>query len=340
MRHSLLYIAILLALLSCSNHPGQVRLKGRFAHLEQGEFFLYSTDYGLDRIDTLRIQDGKFSYMLPLDGEATLHLLYPNYSHLALFAAPGEDIKIKGDARNLSEVEVSGTPDNELFTQFRHDAKGKNTDEVRTMAQQLILEHPALALSRHLFREYFLMPDSVDRTLVRELYDTLCHARPMDASLSRLSAHVRSAGILAPGQPLPAFKWQAHLPTGEETIDTLVRNTDYKGKYLFITFWASWKTASQAHYRARRLRREMKDTLHVLSYSLDYTQASLKSTEKRDSVDYPTYCDFLCWGSPQVQQWGIRTIPYFILVGPDQRIIASGSDWSRDIAPQTLNLCL
>ena len=140
MRHCTYYIAILLALLSCSNHPGQVRLKGNFAHLEQGEFFLYSTDNGLDRIDTLHIQDGHFTYTLPLSDEATLHVLYPNYSHLALFAAPGKDIKVSGDARNLSEVKVSGTPDNELYTRFRHEAQGKSEDEVRGLVRELIIE--------------------------------------------------------------------------------------------------------------------------------------------------------------------------------------------------------
>ena len=74
-----------------------MRLKGRFAHLEQGEFYLYSTDYGLDRIDTLRIQQGKFQYQMPLEKSATLHLLYPNYSQLTIFATSGDDILIDGE---------------------------------------------------------------------------------------------------------------------------------------------------------------------------------------------------------------------------------------------------
>lgn len=341
MRHCTYYIAILLALLSCSNHPGQVRLKGNFAHLEQGEFFLYSTDNGLDRIDTLHIQDGHFTYTLPLSDEATLHVLYPNYSHLALFAAPGKDIKVSGDARNLSEVKVSGTPDNELYTRFRHEAQGKSEDEVRGLVRELIMEHPDKAVSKYLFRKFYLMSDSASRDEVRELYDTLCHARPEDIDLSRLSTSIRSYGLLAPGQPLPSFEWKMRLTQKEETIDTLVRSKDYAGKYLMIIFWAGWKSGSQsAHYRSRRLAREMKEPLHVLSYTLDYNESLLEFTEKRDSINYPNYCDFLCWGSPQVQQWGIRTLPFFILVGPDQRIIASGSDWSSDIAPKTLKLCL
>ncbi len=341
MRRLACYIALLLALLSCSNHPGQVRLKGNFAHLEQGEFYIYSTDYGLDRVDTLSIQNGSFVYTLPLNGEATLHLLYPNYSHLAIFAESGKDIKIEGDARNLSEVKVSGTPDNELYTQFRRATREMNLADTRNEARRMIMEHADRAVSKYLFKEYFLRTDSVRNEEVRALYDTLCHARPEDLDLHMLSSEIRSHALLAPGQPLPNFEWEMQLLKKGEPVDTIVRSKDYEGKYLLIAFWAGWKSGSQsAHYRSRRLRREMRDSLHILTYSLDYNKKHMLFTEERDTVNYPNYCDFLCWGSPYVQQWGIRTLPYFIFVGPDQRIIASGNEWVTDIAPKTIPLCL
>lgn len=317
-----------------------MRLKGSFAHLEQGEFYLYSTDYGLDRIDTLHLQQGKFQYRMPLEKSATLHLLYPNYSQLTIFATSGDDIRIDGDAQNLSQVKVSGTKDNDLYTQFRRDISEKTAVEARAIARQYILAHPQRNVSRYLFTEYFLCMDTL-RDEVIEIYDSLCHALPEDFELSRLSTAVRSHGLLSAGRPLPPFEWQMQITEHESPRDTLIRNTDYEGKYLLIIFWAGWKSGSQrAHYLARKLRREMKEPLHVLSYSLDYSGKHLEFSEKRDSVNYPNYCDFLCWGSPYVQQWGIRHLPYYILVGPDQHILASGIDWKKDIAPQTEKLCL
>ncbi len=317
-----------------------MRLKGSFAHLEQGEFYLYSTDYGLDRIDTLRIQQGKFQYQMPLEKSATLHLLYPNYSQLTIFATSGDDILIDGDAQNLSQVKVSGSKDNELYTQFRRDIGEKGAAQVRDIARQYILAHPRLNVSRYLFTEYFLSQDTL-RDEVIEIYDSLCHALPEDFELSRLSAAVRSHGLLAAGRPLPPFEWKMQITDGGAARDTLVRSADYEGRYLLIIFWAGWKNGSQrAHYLARKLRREMQEPLHVLSYSLDYSGRHLEFSEQRDSINYPNYCDFLCWGSPYVQQWGIRHLPYYILVGPDQRILASGINWQKDIAPETKKLCL
>ena len=152
MKKPLFYIAILLTLLCCSEHPGLVRLRGKFAHLEQGEFLIYSTDGGLDRMDSLHIREGRFTYDFPLDGSSTMQILYPNYSRLTVFAKSGDDIKVEGDAQNLNEVKVSGTEENELYTRFRMESLKMSASETREVARQYILQFPTSAVSRGLGR--------------------------------------------------------------------------------------------------------------------------------------------------------------------------------------------
>ena len=87
-------------------------------------------------------------------------------------------------------------------------------------------------------------------------------------------------------------------------------------------------------YRARRLRRELKGkgkSIELISYSLDANETQLSRLEERDSIDFPSYCDFRGFSSPLVQEWGIKELPYFILVTPDGRIAAKGSEWMKDI---------
>ena len=38
--------------------------------------------------------------------------------------------------------------------------------------------------------------------------------------------------------------------------------------------------------------------------------------------------------------FSLRHLPFFVLVDTTQNIIASGSDWSRDIEPKARKLCL
>ena len=333
----------LLLVLSCTGHPKEVRFEGEFDHLEQGEFLIYSSDEALDRLDTLRLRDGRFEYKLPTIQPATLHILYPNQSELVVFANPGSDIVIKGDAQNLSEVEVSGDEDNEVYTQFRLEANGKSAAEARQIAHNYILEHPTLFMSQYLLTAYFLCDETASAQEVTELYDSLSRACPDDLALSKLSTHVRSLGKLRVGNPLPDFSLK--LPPnhgGNGAEERTVKKADYQGKLLLIAFWASWKGGSQsALYRARRLRRELKSkgkSIELLSYSLDADERELYRVERRDTVDYESFCDFRAFASPLVQQWGIRQLPYIILVTPDGRIAAAGTEWMTDIQPTASEL--
>lgn len=335
---NLAYIAISFALLCCTGHPKEVRLEGEFANLEQGEFLIYSTDEALDRLDTLRIVDGIFSYTLPTVQPATLHILYPNQSELVVFAGPGDDIVIKGDAQNLSEVEVSGSEDNELYTEFRQETNGKSAEETKNIAHNYILEYPTHAVSRYLFTTYYLCDEEASVKETTALYDSLCRACPDDLALSKLSSRVRSLGLLRVGNPLPDFSLTLKPGHGGNgTEQRIIKKGDYNGKLLLIAFWANWKGGSAgAIYRARRLRRELKGRgkdIELISYSLDADETQLYRNEERDSIDFPSYCDFLSLSSPLVQKWGIRELPYIILVTPDGNIAASGSDWMTDIQP-------
>lgn len=335
---NLAYIAISFALLCCTGHPKEARLKGEFANLEQGEFLIYSTDEALDRLDTLRIVDGIFSYTLPTVQPATLHILYPNQSELVVFAGPGDDIVIKGDAQNLSEVEVSGSEDNELYTEFRQETNGKSAEETKNIAHNYILEYPTHAVSRYLFTTYYLCDEEASVKETTALYDSLCRACPDDLALSKLSSRVRSLGLLRVGNPLPDFSLTLKPGHGGNgTEQRIIKKGDYNGKLLLIAFWANWKGGSAgAIYRARRLRRELKGRgkdIELISYSLDADETQLYRNEERDSIDFPSYCDFLSLSSPLVQKWGIRELPYIILVTPDGNIAASGSDWMTDIQP-------
>ena len=326
----------LLLLLACTGHPKEVRLEGEFEHLEQGEFLIYSTDEALDRLDTLRIQDGTFSYTLPTQQTATLHILYPNMSELVVFANPGADILIKGDAQNLSEVEVSGSEDNERYTEFRLETNGKSAKEAKSIAHDYILQHPTLAMSRYLLTNYFLCDTATTAHEATELYDSLCRACPDDLALSKLATSVRSLGKLRVGYPLPDFTLTLPPNHGSNgTEERTIKRDDYKDKRLLITFWASWRGGSMsAIYRARRLRRELKGKgkdIELISYSLDTDESMLTRLEKRDSIDFTSYCDFRCFSSPLVQEWGIKQFPYFILVTPDGRIAAHGSEWMKEI---------
>lgn len=346
MKKLTLFIIPLLTLLGCGGSAGQFRLCGDFDHLEQGEFYIYSPDGGLDRLDTLRLREGKFDYTVPLQEKATYHILYPNFSELVIFGESGKVVKVKGDARSLNEVKVSGTDENETYTKYRRESQNLSGKKLDSLTRDYILQYPTMQMSRFLLNKYFIQPEGTDQQMMHELYDSLCRANPSDVFLSNLSNDVRRKNTIKTGSRIPEFslttrkvelKKYKNKKTIIRTIESrTVSDTSYKDKPLLLVFWATWRSGSQSGlYRASRLMRESENKIQAISYSLDVEDTELKAVERRDSIDYPSICDFKCWNSPLVQQWGIRELPFFILMDKDRKILASGTNWSKDIEPHT-----
>lgn len=346
MKKLTLFIIPLLTLLGCGGSAGQFRLCGDFDHLEQGEFYIYSPDGGLDRLDTLRLREGKFDYTVPLQEKATYHILYPNFSELVIFGESGKVVKVKGDARSLNEVKVSGTDENETYTKYRRESQNLSGKKLDSLTRDYILQYPTMQMSRFLLNKYFIQPEGTDQQMMHELYDSLCRANPSDVFLSNLSNDVRRKNTIKTGSRIPEFslttrkvelKKYKKKKTIIRTIESrTVSDTSYKDKPLLLVFWATWRSGSQSGlYRASRLMRESENKIQAISYSLDVEDTELKAVERRDSIDYPSICDFKCWNSPLVQQWGIRELPFFILMDKDRKILASGTNWSKDIEPHT-----
>lgn len=343
MKQTLLYILSILTLLGCENTAGRFRIRGTFDHLEQGEFYIYSPDGGLDCLDTLRLVDGSFDYTAQLTGQATYHILYPNFSELVIFGEEGKSVNVKGDARSLSEVEVKGTKENELYTRFRKEARQLSQSQEQELAKTFILENPTTAVARHLFCKYFLLSQQADSKELHFVYDSLCRACPDELLLSNLAQDVRVKGVVRVGDQVPNFKLKTrdvHI-NPEDTLHTKIikgrtlTRENCKDSTLLFVFWASWRNGSQIGiYQARKLRRESNRKVLPISYSLDVDERELEHIENRDSIYYPSYCDMKGWNSALVRQWGIRELPYYVLVDSTGRVMAEGNDWSKDIEPK------
>lgn len=327
---------LLILLASCVDHSHHVRIHGDIAHLGQGQFLIYSSDGAIVGIDTLNVKEGKFYYELPLDREATLHIIYPNDSRLTLFAQGGDELKVKGDATNLSEVSVSGSLDNECYTRFRLETNGLSPARVLDLADSTIRLYPTLAMSRYLLQTRFLEDTLATRAQVDSLYHTMQEAQSGNVALGALATAVAQYRMLAPGTKCPAFSLTLRpAPTSGDTA-RVITERDLLGHECLIYFWATWRSeSSQAPYYARRLRREASsDSVNILSYSLDVSEQALAMAEKRDSITYHSFCDYRAFASPLAQRWGIRDIPYYIYCDSTGQIVASGSDWKHDIEPR------
>ena len=329
MKRFILYTLVGFTLSGCGGTEGRFRLKGEFEHLRQGEFYIYSNDGGLAGFDTIRIENGEFEYETDLKGRAVYHLLYPNLSEQDIFGTSGDVITVKGDARNLKGVEVEGSKPNEELTVFRKENRGKGIADTREAASSFMVQNPASPVSAFLFKEYFLLAEGASREEIKKHYQVLCKAQPDNLPLLAWRPDVECrVNRLGKGDSLPDFNLV--LANG----DTL-KKADFKGTPLLINFWASWDSRSSSDmFFVKRFLRKNSGKTRALSISLDVDEAARKSIERRDSVSWPSFCDFKEWNSPIVRQLGIRSIPYYIYVSAEGDVLVSGPAFEKKVVPE------
>ncbi|MCM1108981.1 MAG: DUF4369 domain-containing protein [Clostridium sp.] len=327
MKRIVFYILCLSVLFACGGTEGKFRLQGRFDHLQQGEFYIYSPDGVLPRIDTIRVERGSFDYTTDLSGEAVFYLLYPNFSEHVIFARGGDVVTVKGDANNLKETRIEGNEENEMLTEFRLANNGKAEAEVRGAAGDFIARHPASSVSTYLFKRHFLEQAKADRKALARYYELLCQAQPDNIRLTLWRPEVTGSKPLEVGDKLPDFE----LPMQDG--DT-IRPADYRGKYLLITFWAGWDAASSSLvFTTGYQLKHCGGRLAAITYSLDTDSATRAMVERRDTVSWPSYCDYRVWNSPLVQTLRVEDVPYMILSDTTRTIVACGTNYDKDIMP-------
>ena len=303
LRHLFLYVAtvspplFLLLLTSCLG-GAEVRINGTFTHLEQAELYIYSPDGGLDRLDTLHVQGGKFSWTAPLNADATFYIIYPNMTEQVVFASPGDHIKLQGDGGQLKYVTVSGNQDNKLLTKFRLQHNSDKRDSLITAIRRFIKQYPDSRAATHLQRQ--------------------------------LNDYTFSQASLSVGSSLPAITLPPDSLTDSRRTDSLIPD-----RPVIISFWATWRPGSNINFRIRRmLRKYGKNAIQPICISLDSDPQMYRRFISIDSVDWVTRCYRRSWETPIVQQLSIRTIPYLILTDKKHRIVAAGKDWEKDIQPE------
>ena len=145
-----------LVLISCGTDSDHFKIEGRFRNLNQGEFYIYSPDGGISKLDTVKVQDGEFAFETPLQKKATFIMVFPNFSEQVIFGEPGKTAKVSGDASHLKEMEVSGNEDNKLMTDFRKSTLNNSDDQIRSNIANFVKDHPESIVGIYLVSKYFI----------------------------------------------------------------------------------------------------------------------------------------------------------------------------------------
>ena len=144
-RQFIALFSVVLLLSACGVDSNKFRLSGRLRNMNQAMFWVYSPDGAIEGLDTIQVHEGRFAYETELRVPATLIIIFPNFSEQPVFAEPGEEVDIKGDASHLKDMIIKGTDDNDAMTELRMDLNKLMPPEVPKAVAKFINENPSHA---------------------------------------------------------------------------------------------------------------------------------------------------------------------------------------------------
>lgn len=310
------FLLLLVSLFSCGGKGGHFRVEGRFQSFNQGEFYIYNPDGGNISIDTIRVADGRFAYEVPLDNKATFIIVFPNYSEQVVFGEPGATVKIKGDASHLREMEITGTDDNKLMTNFRLNANKMSPPEITEAAVKFVEGNLTSPVSLYLINKYLILTTSPDYAEAYRLVAAMRKADPENARLLRLSKQLEPLKSVGAGGKLPDF-------SATDMDGKRVTGAQLKGKVNVISAWASWSSDSRiVQRRLRALRKKYDNQIAVVSVAVDGSKKDCERWMETDSIDWPNICDSCMWNTPLLRKAGIATVPGNLVADQKGKIVA------------------
>ena len=311
-----------LLLVSCGTRSGYFKMEGRFLHMNQGELYVYSPDGGINGLDTIKIEAGRFSYEKPCSKPSTLIIIFPNYSSQPIFAESGEAVDVKADASHLKEMEVEGTKNNELMTKFRKQIASVSPPEEMKYAITFINDHPESPVSVYLLNRYFIQTESPDYSQAAKLLRVLMTEQPENTDLGRLQRQLTELGSLPVGSKMPKF-------SAKDVNGKTINNATFQGKnVVIINTWAAWS------YESLDIQRALSDAVKAgkigaLGICVDANPKEVRQVLERDGVEFINVCDGKLLNTPLLKTFGLNTIP-------DNIVIRNGKVVERNITANTI----
>lgn len=347
-----LFLTISFAFLSCQDTSDTYILEGEAHGYANGtKVLIYSFENKQTRvIDTLIVNDGKFSGTYPNEKGLSLNFIRVGDEKGTILYFPGEaDLTAVLYKDSIQASRVRGGKQNEAYAEFadkithfnnrKQDAMERfqaaqasndaatitqlQSENLNLMAEETEYKKGFLEKNKNSLFSVMLLSEMVSRQEISPA-DATTHLNNFDPQVvnsdiaQELKAgldNMRKADI---GVKAPDFS----APTPEGGTMSL---SDALGKYTIIDFWASWcRPCRVENPNVVRVYNKYRDQgLNIISVSLDREGQHDKWIQaiKDDQMDWYHVSNLQFWNDPIAQEYSVRSIPATFLLDENGIII-------------------
>jgi thiol-disulfide isomerase/thioredoxin len=180
------------------------------------------------------------------------------------------------------------------------------------------------------FAEYFRYPGYKVNSVL-EILDQAskqCKAEENRRSAENLK---KKLSVMNIGKPAPAMYFQDK--DGKPVV-----LGDFKGKYIYLNFWASWcSSCTQEMMLIPELKKIYGSKITFVSISVDKKPEAMKNfLKKNQKIDWPfLYCDNY---KKAKEEFNVLTVPTYYLIDPKGNILKSPAGNPQDIEPAFIQI--
>lgn len=133
------------------------------------------------------------------------------------------------------------------------------------------------------------------------------------------SAETVKSGVVVAGAVAPEF-------SAPDENGNPVSLSHFKGKYVFIDFWASWcgPCKPQIPFLKAAHDKFKSDNFVMLAVSLDKDKTAWQNAIKKHALNWTNLSSLKGWAEPAAKAYGVGYVPFNVLIGPDGKVLATG----------------
>jgi peroxiredoxin len=298
-------------------------------------------------IDTTIIIDGKATFSGTLIGlPESYYLRVEDEPRPISFFLENATININSHIDSLHKAKVGGSLLNDRYTEFVNSQAGIN----KVMRPLFSIYQEAksagdITKMEEIDSIYYSLEGELNRLSVEfignnsdnilgpyqasRVYYTDSKVDELDSILSQFSPELNESNYVKRLQS-SIEKW-AKLKIGmvapdftqSDSTNTAVSLANFRGKYLLVDFWASWCGPCRAENPniVVAYNKYHDKGFDILGVSLDNDRAKWLASIKKDGLYWHQVSDLNGWKNEVSLSYGIRAIPYSVLIDPDGVII-------------------